>query len=77
MKIEKVNAERGETPHCFMRLTKLYLSSRQTKKDHDDPGKCQRWAFYFVDGKPFCKQHAGEMAISHIQKENRGVRIIE
>lgn len=68
MKIKRINAEKWETPYCVMRLEKLYLDSRTTRKEHKDPGKCQRYGFYFVDGKPYCRQHAGALAIIYIME---------
>jgi hypothetical protein len=50
---------------CKVTRTKLGLANSPFS------GRCRRFALIELDGVPLCKQHAGDLALSHYLQNNK------
>lgn len=76
MKVRKINRPEEEYCQCAQPASALrevgwkgYREGR-SRQNGKDPSTCMREGQWEIDGKMFCTQHAGMIALEHLSKEN-------
>lgn len=86
MKVEEVrpkNPPYTRLPQCSAPVpmeshwspTWLTNHKEQMQRIGYDPNRCSRGGTVKVDGKPFCRQHAGTIAVEELIKLSRAERL--
>lgn len=70
IKPQVIKSERVVTPQCCVKVddpthNKTWRSQRYSKLRPDfDPAYCQRESSFMIDGKTYCRPHAGQITLN-------------
>lgn len=79
MTVKRLRPEPAERPkiQCSApfhkeKWSKDYVARRHKKKTEigQDPDKCGNWASHVIGGRPFCRSHAGGIALEILEEQN-------